>query len=83
MLQWLWERVDKREFARSIPQHDPQRMRALLDGSDSASGGDRMDIGILARSHVEDGDLSVSAARKALAIGDIGEGTFGYRCWIR
>ena len=34
MLRWLWEHGDEREIARSIPQLDPRRLRALVDEKD-------------------------------------------------
>lgn len=77
MLQWLWEYGDKYEIARSIPRLDPRRMHTLVNGKDSANEVDEMDTGSLAESRVEEvHDVSIRTARRALAIGGTGEGTY-------
>ena len=75
MLQWLWEHGNKREIARSIPQLDTQMMQILVNGKDRTNKGEKMDTDGLAGSCEEDGsDMSIHAARRALAMGSTGEG---------
>ena len=76
MLQWLWEHGDKREIARSIPQLDPQRLRALVDGKDSEMESNQMNTDGLTDSQVQHEDFSIRIARKALAMEDIGKGLY-------
>ena len=71
MLQWLWEHGDKREIARSIPQLDPQILRALVDEKDSGMESDQMNIDGLTKSQGQNEDSSIRIARKAFAMGDI------------
>lgn len=76
MLQWLWEYGDRCEIARSIPQLDPRRMRTLVEGSDGPNNGDKIDTSWKKSHSEDDDDLSIGAARRALVIGDIGEGMY-------
>ena len=76
LLQWLWEHGNKREIARSIPQLDPQTLRALVDENYSKVESDQMNTGDLTDSQVRDDDLSIRIARKSLATGDIAGGLY-------
>ena len=76
MLHWLWEHGDRREIARSIPQLDPQRLRALVDGKDSEIESDQMDTDGLTDSLVRNDDVSIRIAKKAFAMGDIARGMY-------
>ena len=76
MLHWLWEHGDNRQIARSIPQLDPQTLRALVDEKDSEMESGQMNIDGLTDIQVQNEELSIRSARKALAKGDIGEGIY-------
>ena len=76
MLQWLWEHGDKREIARSIPQLDPQTLRALVDERDNEIEINQMSTDEFTKSQGQDDDLSIRMARKAFAMGDIAVGIY-------
>lgn len=76
MLQWLWEHGDKRQIARSIPQLDPQRLRALANEKDGEAESGQMGTGGFTESKVQDNDLSIRVAREAFARGDMARGMY-------
>ena len=76
MLQWLWEHGDKRQIARSIPQLDPQKLRALVDEKDGEIESGHMDTGGFTESQVQDDDFSIRIAREAFAVGEIARGMY-------
>ena len=74
--QWLWKWGDERQIARSIPQLDPQRIHALVNEKEISGRDGQIHGESLAESRTDDDDLSVLAARTALARGDVGEGIY-------
>ena len=76
LFQWLWKWGEDRQIARSIPQLDPQKLRALVNDQDIPERGGQIHGESLAGSRMEDDDSSVLAAKVALATGDMGEGIY-------
>ena len=76
LLQWLWDYGDKREIARSIPQLDPQTLRASVDENYSEVESGQMNSYGHTDSLVRDDDLSIRIAWKPFATGDIAGGLY-------
>ena len=74
--RWIWNSGDERQIARSIPQLDPQRVRALVNDRVSIGRDGEIHEESFIESQTENDELSVLVARTALAMGNVGEGIY-------